>query len=122
MSDTAIEALRYSEFPNSSDCIDRQAAIDVIDKGAWTIEWDKYSAKMMIENVPSAPQWHLMTETPEIENDYLVTLRGAYGRNWIEIASYNRDDGWDMWSKELDVTDCIAWAEMPEPYKGDRDR
>ena len=30
MSDTAIEALRYSEFPNSSDCISRQAAIDVI--------------------------------------------------------------------------------------------
>ena len=29
MSDTAIEALRYSEFPNSSDCISRQAAIDV---------------------------------------------------------------------------------------------
>ena len=28
MSDTAIEALRYSEFPNSSDCISRQAAID----------------------------------------------------------------------------------------------
>lgn len=24
MSDTAIEALRYSEFPNSSDCISRQ--------------------------------------------------------------------------------------------------
>lgn len=30
MSDTAIEALRYSEFPNSSDCISRQAAIDAI--------------------------------------------------------------------------------------------
>ena len=28
MSDTAIEALRYSEFPNSSDAISRQAAID----------------------------------------------------------------------------------------------
>lgn len=31
MSDTAIEALKYSEFPNSSDCISRQAAIEVID-------------------------------------------------------------------------------------------
>ena len=30
MSDTAIEALRYSEFPNSSDCISRQAAIDAL--------------------------------------------------------------------------------------------
>ena len=28
MSDTAIEALRYSEFPNSSETIYRQAAID----------------------------------------------------------------------------------------------
>ena len=30
MSDTAIEALRYSEFPNSSDCISRQAAIELV--------------------------------------------------------------------------------------------
>ena len=32
MSDTAIEALRYSEFPNSSDCISRQAAIEALAK------------------------------------------------------------------------------------------
>ena len=30
MSDTAIEALRYSEFPNNSDTISRQAAIDAL--------------------------------------------------------------------------------------------
>lgn len=30
MSDTAIEALKYSEFPNSSDCISRQAVIDAL--------------------------------------------------------------------------------------------
>lgn len=30
MSDTAIEALKYSEFPNSSDCISRQAAIEAL--------------------------------------------------------------------------------------------
>lgn len=30
MSDTAIEALRHSEFPNSSDCISRQSAIDAV--------------------------------------------------------------------------------------------
>lgn len=28
MSDSAIEALKYSEFPNNSDTISRQAAID----------------------------------------------------------------------------------------------
>lgn len=32
MSDTAIEALKYSEVPNSSDCISRQAAIDAIEE------------------------------------------------------------------------------------------
>ena len=34
MSDTAIEALKYSEVPNSSDCISRQAAIDALGEGA----------------------------------------------------------------------------------------
>lgn len=37
MSDTAIEALRCSEFPNSSDCISRQAAIDAMRRKAWVV-------------------------------------------------------------------------------------
>lgn len=43
-----------SEFPNNSDTISRQAAIDELDKGAWGVEWDKALAKAMIESLPSA--------------------------------------------------------------------
>lgn len=78
---------------------------------------DKAEVQTELMMLPNAAQWHLMTETPEIENDYLVTIRGAFGRNWIEMASYNRDDRWIVWSKDLDVTDCIAWMELPEPYE-----
>ena len=102
------------------DLISRRAAIDAV-KRLSLGETDATRLAMRIgdylERLPSAPQWHLMSETPEIENDYLVTLRGAYGRNWIEMASYNRDDGWIVWSKDLDVIDCIAWMELPEPYE-----
>ena len=112
------------------DTISRQAAIDALRAmqtyklfaGDDMLLIDQAGAQTELMLLPPAPQWHLMSETPEIENDYLVTIRGAYGGGWIEIASYNRDDGWDMWSKELDVTDCIAWAELPEPYKEDRNR
>ena len=34
--DMAIEALKYSGVPNSSDCINRQAALDAMDT------WDKF--------------------------------------------------------------------------------
>ena len=37
-----------------SDLIDRQVAIDELDKGAWGVEWDKTLAKTMIESLPSA--------------------------------------------------------------------
>ena len=37
-----------------NDLIDRQAAIDELDKGAWGVEWDKTLAKAMIESLPSA--------------------------------------------------------------------
>ena len=36
------------------DLIERQAAIDELDKGAWGVEWDKTLAKTMIESLPSA--------------------------------------------------------------------
>ena len=37
-----------------SELIDRQAASDELDKGAWGVEWDKALAKAMIESLPSA--------------------------------------------------------------------
>ena len=36
-----------------SDLIDRQDAIDELDKGAWGVEWDKTLAKAMIESLSS---------------------------------------------------------------------
>lgn len=37
-----------------SDLIDRQTAIDALERGAWGKEWDKTLARAMIESVPSA--------------------------------------------------------------------
>ena len=53
MSDTAIEALRYSEFPNSSDCISRQAAIDAINKALSRV-FTEPCGEQILKGVPSA--------------------------------------------------------------------
>lgn len=58
-SEYTVEIVNCSEFPNNSDMISRQAAIDELDKGAWGVEWDKTLAKTMIESLPSAqPEPH----------------------------------------------------------------
>lgn len=58
--DMAIEALKYSEVPNSSDCIGRQAAIDALadmhcksdgDGYVWIIRSDAWAR---IDALPSA--------------------------------------------------------------------
>ena len=51
----AIEALSCSEFPNSSDTIYRQAAINVAD-AVWSVTGDKNVAKVwdQIKDLPSA--------------------------------------------------------------------
>ena len=37
-----------------SDLIDRRAAIEELDRGAWGVEWDKALAKAMLKSLPSA--------------------------------------------------------------------
>ena len=66
MSDTAIEALRYSEIPNSSDTISRQAAIDALggnepvgDPSKWDDDdvvkmWERIRIINIINKLPSA--------------------------------------------------------------------
>ena len=82
MSDTAIEALRYSEFPNSSDCISRQAAIDAICKEGTRLERNGTVAMCEIK------QWCI---------DLLKRLPSAQperkkGR-WIPVDSYSAFGG-----------------------------
>lgn len=68
MSDTAIEALRYSEFPNSSDCISRQAAIDALDKHLQTTD-----VPVSYPGIISAlTEW--LNEVPSAQPDYQEVL------------------------------------------------
>ena len=78
MSDTAIEALRYSEFPNSSDCISRQAAISHVDDVPYIKDHPNVGLlwKAWIESLPSAqPETcegckHSGKWEDEVENGY----------------------------------------------------
>ena len=50
---------------------------------------------------------------PEIEYDYLVTIRNSF----VTIASFQKLEGWSVWDDEAQAWDITAWMELPEPYK-----
>ena len=144
--DMAIEALKYSEIPNSStDCISRQAAIDAL--GERPMVWvesdyelgarNQYDADVLaLETVPSAQpeqQWIPCGERlPERGEDVLVT-RDYDGRKdnnkscrYVEVAScYGEDDDitWSSFSDEYKMHPknhyVVAWMPLPKPWKGD---
>ena len=64
--DKAIEALNCSEMPNNSDCISRQAAIDIFDDNNISVEngeFEPYSRdrKRLCELPPAQPQYEELT-------------------------------------------------------------
>ena len=71
--DMAIEALKYSEIPNSSDCISRQAAIDAIHKAGIT-EYDETLAIEEIERVPPAQPERAKGEWVRYDGNWLKTM------------------------------------------------
>lgn len=74
--DMAIEALNHSEIPNSSDCISRQAAIEVAD-AIWTVTGDKNVAKV----------WQ---QLKDLSSAQLVRKRGTYTES-------GENDEWYCW-------------------------
>lgn len=125
------DTMKYSEMPNSSDLIYRQAAIDAAD-AVWSVTGDKNVAKVwdQIKDLPSAqpePQWIPCSERlPEQYGNYLISI---HGEDEPDIGTINPNDkrGWSLcdangfhWAsdKKLIVT---AWMPLPEPYKERRE-
>ena len=129
MSDTAIEALRYSEFPNSSDCISRQAAIDALielyeyqrdidpTEAADLVRQGIYLAEKKIEQLPSAQpeqRWIPCSKRlPENRRYVLVTYQHEYGLIDHGITWYGEAE--KKWDTSRNV---VAWMPLPEPYRG----
>lgn len=50
---------------------------------------------------------------PEKTGEYLVTLEGKYGRNFVAWNEYDAD------FLDFAQSGVIAWSELPEPYEPD---
>ena len=119
--DMAIEALNCSEFPNNSDTISRQAAIDALKND------ERYNedipnradgvrdAIITVLSIPAANRWIPCKERlPDKYGFYLVTLNNGT----TDFCLWNAMEfGWEssgIFSKCDEVT---AWMPLPEPYK-----
>lgn len=111
-----------------SDLIDRQAAIDVINKifpadpmrNDYTegITCGAALATEYIKQLPSAQQWTPVSEgLPEKEVEVLVTT------SWGNVCMAWCDNG--KWRAEYingyDDDEILAWMPLPEPFKGGGD-
>lgn len=108
-----------------SDLIDRQVAIDKLQKeiNEWTPPFDDVIgaircgvrlARNIIEDLPSAdPHWIPCSERlPEKKQSLLVTVAD-------EVSPYTSDDEWTgtgFWAYGKRVS---AWMPLPEPYGGE---
>jgi len=148
MSDTAIEALRYSEFPNSSDCISRQAAIDALielyeyqrdidpTEAADLVRQGIYLAEKKIEQLPSAQpeqRWIPCSERmPEEKDAGILKKLGTKKRSEYVLATVEVNgermtvtactyDGMWHWDKKYAFPNykVIAWMPLPECYRGE---
>ena len=100
-----------SEFPNNSDTISRQAAIDAVGVNTW--------AGARIMQLPSAqPGWIPCSERlPKKYGNYLITT----GEGEVDLGSYDPDrpGSWSACDAKGFhwVWDVTAWMPLPEAYK-----
>ena len=127
--DMAIEALKYSEIPNSStDCISRKAALKIC-RRYWHPTYNPIMEE--IEKLPSVQQeqrWIPVTERlPENDNEVLITVWDAED-DYVEVYKgfYQGHEWWTQWChgcSKIKDEPCgenivIAWRPLPEPYRG----
>ena len=77
----------------------------------------------IINEQPKVAEWIPCSERPpEYTSNYLVTVMigspfGAYKE--VRSAIYNTKTGWCVYESADEIANVIAWAESPEPWKGE---
>ena len=134
------EAMNCSEFPNNSDTISRQAAIDVIDavfpvdpmksEYAQGIACGAALAKTYVEQLPSAQpeqQWIPCDKgEPDEDMECWVTVKttdALYRGNFTKRYGERRDKGFIASGGFMWWNTALAWMPIyePEPYRPEGD-
>jgi len=125
------EAMNCSEFPNNSDTISRQAAVDVLarflsNREGGNAVWWKPVAESVINVLPSAEpeQRWIPFGRPMNSGMYLVTLRQKFeGKETYRVRIIRLNNGhWVLpkhfpeWINEEMEQEVLAWMPLPEPY------
>ena len=117
-----------------SDLINRQAAIDTIEKHlngvfdgthydegiAYGYEAAHRHIQDVINALPSAQQWTPISERlPEAnekdENDFIKAYLVQDAR-WMDVARWD-GEYWIAWGYGTVLKDVIAWMPLPKPYR-----
>ena len=105
------------------DLIDREQTLSAFcDDGEYmgnAIEW----AREIVRSVPSVGWIQCSERMPEEEGAYLVT-EVSYGELYVSKGYYVQENGERIWRNdtyEYDIIDPIAWMELPEPYREDKE-
>jgi len=131
--DMAIDTLKYSEMPNSSDSISRQAALGVIKRKLaepayqhagedWYVDMNDAESELL--ELPSAQpeqRWIPCSERlPEESGRYLISALDGIGRRTTVAPYQPRYKAWTMTGR-MAYWKVIAWQPLPEPYGGDNE-
>lgn len=127
MSDSAIEALKYSEFPNNSDTISRQAVLDEIHK---YMEERDYTIGTLHDNIcemPSAqPEQQLIPCSERLPEGITQVIIQTNGEAIHEAIYMGKDDyGHYVWKRPDNEIywdeEVVAWMPLPTPYQPKED-
>ena len=105
-----------------TDCISRQAAIDLLKqmrKDGDMVPWEGKDVFARIRELPAEPHWIPVTEaTPTEDDDYWCTFDAETGR-FVDWCSWYHGR-WVVWTDDTvsEVSNVIAWCKPMEPYKG----
>lgn len=121
----------------ATDCINRQAAIDMVEKesqvdGAYGY-MDTKSIVDLLNDLPSAQRWIPVSELPEEDTDVLISYRYKEGEGdtshvYIDITSYGdmyfggrKVKGAKHWRQPFEYFtsnyEVVAWMPLPDPWK-----
>ena len=121
----------------SDDTISRQAAIKAVEKesqvdGAYGY-MDTKSIVDLLMDLPSAQRWMPISDGKPKENGRYYVTRGlnACGALWNRVYIINYSDLMGLKSERIwwdgnvgksdfeEITDVLAWMQLPKPWKGE---